>query len=86
MEGRIAILQIAETFTKLRELNRAIATIHDLPENSAKQKTLLAKTGELMAEVIMPDEAELTLHESEISLEIGFPFMRIKKTIKKKKD
>lgn len=33
-----ATLQIVETFTRLSELNRAIATIHDLPENSAKQK------------------------------------------------
>jgi hypothetical protein len=39
-----------------------------------------------MADVIMPDDDGLNLHESQTTLEIGFPFMRIKKTIKEKKD
>lgn len=77
-------LAIIDTFAKLRELNRAIARIQDLPENSTKQKTLLARTGELMADIVMPDDDELSIHESETTLEIGFPFLRIKKTVKKK--
>lgn len=77
-------LAIIDTFAKVRELNHAIATIQDLPENSAKQKSLLARTGELMADLILPDEDELKIHESETILELGFPFMRLRKTVKKK--
>jgi hypothetical protein len=37
-----------------------------------------------MADLIIPDEDELVVQESETTLEIGFPFLRLKKTVKKK--
>ncbi len=79
-------ISIIDTFAKVRELNKLVATVQSLKENSNKQKSLIYRTGELISELIIPEEDDLSIQESETTLEIGFPFIRIKKTIKKSKN
>ncbi len=49
-------LAIIDTFAKVRELSRVIHQVQALPENSPKQKTLMEHTGELIADLIIPDD------------------------------
>ena len=48
-------LAIIDTFAKVRALNRSIEQIQQLPENSPEQKSLIEHTGDLMAELLMPE-------------------------------
>jgi len=78
-------LAIIDTFAKVRELNQVIASIQNITtDNPAKQKHLMQKTGELMSDLIFSND-NLEIEESETTLEVGFPFMRLKKIIKKGK-
>jgi hypothetical protein len=53
-------IAIIDTFAKVKALNRVIQHVQTLPENSPKQKTVMAQTGELMADLIMPTDLEVT--------------------------
>lgn len=75
-------LAIIDTFAEIKELNRAIATLQTLPENSPQQKSLLSKAGEIIADLLIPEDDELSVEESETSIEIGLPFIRIKRRVK----
>lgn len=77
-------LAIIETFSKVRELGRAITQVQSLPENSPKQKTLIEQTGDLIADLIIP-ENELEVTETETTYEMNFAIFKIKRTIKKGK-
>jgi hypothetical protein len=52
--------------------------------NPTDQKSLLQKAGQIAADIIVSDE-ELEASVSETTIEMGFPFFRIKKSIKKTK-
>ena len=54
-----------------------------LPEESSKQKMLLHKTSELLADLIQPDEISTT--ESEASIELNLALVKFKYTVKKSK-
>ena len=58
-------LSIIDTFSKVREIGRSVKQLTTLPEGSSKQKTLLHKTSDLLADLIQPDEISKT--ESEAS-------------------
>jgi hypothetical protein len=77
-------LAIINTFTKVRELGRAVNQIQALPENSSKQKTLMEHTGDLIADLLIP-ENELEVTGTETSYEMNFAIFKIKRTIKKGK-
>lgn len=77
-------LAIIDTFAKVRELNHVIHQVQSLPENSAKQKTLMEHTGDLIADLILPDE-ELEVTGTETTYEMNFAVFKIKRTIKKGK-
>ncbi len=77
-------LAIIETFAKVRELSHAINQIQDLPENSPKQKTLMEHTGDLIADLIIP-ENELEVTGTETTYEMNFAIFKIKRTVKKGK-
>ncbi len=77
-------LAIIETFAKVRELSHAINQIQDLPENSPKQKTLMEHTGDLIADLIIP-ENELEVTGTETTYEMNFAIFKIKRTAKKGK-
>lgn len=75
-------LAIIETFTKVREIGQAIKGLTDLPEGSDKQKNLLHRAGELISDLIQPDE--IMYSESEASVELNLAIVKFKYTTKKK--
>lgn len=77
-------LLIIDTFAKVRELGRVIHQVQELPENSPQQKTLMARTGDLITDLIVPAE-ELEVTDTETTIEMNFAVFKIKKTIKKSK-
>lgn len=77
-------LAIIETFAKVRELGHVISQMQTLPENSPKQKSLMEHTGDLIADLIVPDE-ELEVTGTETTYEMNFAIFKIKRTIKKSK-
>ena len=77
-------LAIIDTFAKVRELSRVIHQVQTLPENSPKQKTLMERTGDLIADLIIPDD-ELDVVESETTYEMNLAIFKVKRTVKKSK-
>lgn len=77
-------LAIIETFTKVRELSGAVNQIQTLPENSSQQKSLIEHTGDLIADLIIP-ENDLKVTGTETTYEMNFAVFKIKRTVKKGK-
>lgn len=77
-------LAIIETFAKVKELSRVIHQAQTLPENSPQQKTLMEHTGELIADLIIQEDA-LEVTGTETSYEMNFAIFKIKRTVKKSK-
>lgn len=77
-------LAIIDTFAKVRELERAVSQIQVLPENSPKQKTLMEHAGDLITDLMIP-ENELAITGTETSYEMNFALFKIKRTVKKGK-
>ena len=75
-------IAIVETFAKIRELSKTISRLPDVQEKS-HQKTLMQKSGEILAEIL--DDNILEISEDEISLEVNLAIMKIKHTIKREK-
>lgn len=75
-----ATLSIIETFSKIRELSRSIKEL-SVVQDKAEQKSLMQKSGELIAEVFDDD---LQTSDSETSIELNFAVLKFKHTIKKK--
>ncbi len=76
-----ATFAIIETFSKIRQLSRNIKELSNI-EDKAKQKNLMQKSGELIAE-LLDDDLETT--DSETSIELNFAVLKVKHTVKKKK-
>jgi len=76
-----ATLAIIETFSKIRELSRNIKTLSNI-ENKAEQKSLMQKSGEIIAELLDDD---LKITDSETSVELNFAVLKFKHIVKKKK-
>ncbi|MDR1023452.1 MAG: ORF6N domain-containing protein [Prevotellaceae bacterium] len=74
-------LAIVETFTKIRELARTVTEISETDEE-AKQKTLMQKSGEIIADILGDD---LQVTDTETSFEINFALMKFKHTVRQKK-
>jgi len=74
-------LSIIETFSKIRELSRAVNELSTI-ENKNDQKALMQRSGELIAE-ILDDDLQTT--EEETTIELNFAVLKFKHTIKKKK-
>jgi len=73
---------IIETFSKLRELTRTVKALSLSPEK-AQQKTLMQKSGELIAEVL---DDGLVTNNSETTIELNFAVLKFKHTVKKASD
>ncbi len=76
-----ATISIVETFSKLRELSRNIKELSTI-KDKADQKSLMHKSGELIAEIFDDD---LQTSDTETSIELNFAVLKFKHTIKKKK-
>jgi len=77
-------LAIIDTFAKVRELSHMINQVQLLPENSPKQKTLMEYTGDLIADLIIPDD-EMEVTGTETTYEMNLALFKIKRTVKKSK-
>jgi len=73
---------IIETFAKIRKLSRTLNQITAV-EDEAQQKSLMKKSGEIIAEVLGDD---LVTMDTETTVEINVAFLKVKHTIKRKKD
>jgi len=75
-----ATISIVETFSKIKELTRSIKELSTV-QDKAEQKTLMQKSGELIAEIFDDD---LQTSDTETSIELNFAVLKFKHTIKKK--
>lgn len=75
-------LTIIETYARLKNLSRNIRELSDAKEEKKKQ-SLMRKNGEIIAEIL---EDDLSLNESETTIELNFAVLKFKHSIKKKKD
>jgi len=75
-------IAIVETFTKIRELSRAIIQLPDAVEED-QQKALMQKSGEILAEILGDNSLEVS--GAETTIEINFAVMKIKHTVKREK-
>ena len=75
-----ATISIVETFSKIRELSKNIKEL-SVVQDKADQKSLMQKSGELIAEVFDDD---LQTNDTETSIELNFAVLKFKHTIKKK--
>ena len=77
-------LAIIDTFAKVRELGRSMNALSQLPKGSEKQKSLVQRTGELISDLIHPDEPNEK--ESETSIEVNMAIVKFKYSVKKKRN
>ncbi len=75
-----ATISIVETFSKIRELSRKIKEL-SVVKDETNQKTLMQKSGELIAEIFDDD---LQTSDTETTIELNFAVLKFKHTIKKK--
>ena len=75
-----ATISIVETFSKIRELSRNIKELSGI-QDKAQQKSLMQKSGELIAEILDDD---LHVSDAETSIELNFAVLKFKHTVKKK--
>ena len=75
-------IAIVETFTKMRELARAINQLPEVADES-KQKSLAQKTGELFAEVL--DDNALEVSGDETTIEVNLAVMKFAYTVRRDK-
>ena len=78
-------ISIIQTFAKVKEISRAIIDVINEPEDSPRQKTLSSRVGNLVGELIMPDETDLETVSVETSTKLKFLSMiEITRTVVKK--
>ena len=75
-------LAIIDTFASVKELARTIRALNNT-EKQEEQKGLLKKSGELIGEIIGND---MSTAETETELELNFAVLKLKHTIKRKKN
>lgn len=86
MKGDIAIeatLAIIDTFTMTRQLARTMESLQTVEDGGEQQKTLLQKTGEILADIVGNNLSTAT---SETEIELNFAVVKIKHKITRKKD
>jgi hypothetical protein len=74
-------IAIIETFSKIRELSRNVKELSNTKEED-KQKSLMQKSGEIIAKLMDDD---LSISDTETSIELNFAVLKFKHTIKKGK-
>lgn len=75
-------LAIIDTFAKVREVSRIVNTLPTVTENSPEQQKLMQQAGDIISELIVPDN--LDSEESEASIELNFAVVKFKYSRKKK--
>ncbi|GHT59409.1 hypothetical protein FACS1894109_15270 [Spirochaetia bacterium] len=72
-------IAIIETFTKTRELSRMVTVLSQTKEKN-EQKSLMQKSGEIIAELL---DNDLSISGTETSFEIDLSVMKFKHIVKK---
>lgn len=75
-------IAIVETYAKMRELSRTVTELSNNP-TEAKQKSLMQKSGEIIAELLGDDQ---TITDTETTIELNFAVLKFKHTVKRKAD
>jgi len=80
-QAELTTIAIIDTFASVKELARTLKELNRT-EKQDEQKGLLKKSGELIGEIIGND---LATAETETELELNFAVLKLKHTIKRKK-
>ena len=75
-------ISIVETFSKVKEITTAMRKLPMVKKDSPEQQTLIQKTGELITDLIVPEE--LKSAESEACVELNFAVVKFKYSVKRK--
>ena len=75
-------IAIVETFSKIRELSRSIAELSENPDELT-QKSLMQRSGDIIFDIFGED---LKISDTETSIELNFGVLKLKHSVKKKKD
>jgi hypothetical protein len=75
-------LAIIDTYAKVREISRTIKALPKTPQNTPKYQELMQKTGDLISELVVPEELDTA--ETEASIEVNLALVKFKYTVKKK--
>lgn len=76
-------IAIVEAYAKLKELSRVIIQVPQQEENSAEQKTLLQRGGQLVEDLLTD---VLPVQSSETSFELNLAMFKFKHTVKREND
>jgi len=74
-------LAIVEAFAKIRELSRNIEVLSTIPDEP-QQRTLLQRSGEIMADILSGNSMQTT--DTETSMELNLALLKVKHTVKRK--
>lgn len=75
-------LAIIDTFAKVREVSRIVNQLPNVKENSPEQQKLMQKAGDIISDLVVPDNLET--EETEASIELNFAVVKFKYSVKKK--
>jgi hypothetical protein len=67
-------LAIIDTFTKVRQIKRGLMEVVRNPENEAEQKNIFDTAGELIGSLILPNDDDMEVVETESKHEFGIYF------------
>ena len=86
LKGNRAIsttLAIVDTFVQVRQLARTMEALQTVEDGGAQQRTLLQRTGDLLAEVVGHN---LSTRTTETEIELNFAVVKIKHKIIRKEE
>lgn len=75
-------LAIIDTFAKVREVSRIVNQLPMVKENSPEQQSLMQRAGDIISDLVVPDN--LDTEETEASIELNFAVVKFKYSVKKK--
>ena len=78
-----ASLAIIDTFTMTRQLARTMESLQTVEDGGEQQKTLLQKTGEILADIVGNNLSTAT---SETEIELNFAVVKIRHKVVRKKE
>ena len=78
-----ASLAIIDTFTMTRQLARTMESLQTVEDGGEQQKTLLQKTGEILADIVGNNLSTAT---SETEVELNFAVVKIRHKVVRKKE
>ncbi len=75
-------LAIIDTFAQVREVSRIVNTLPTVKQDSVEQNKLMQKAGDIISELVVPDNIES--EETEASIELNFAVVKFKYLVKRK--